>query len=70
MLSTKELVIGLPKISFEKDRLCGECQQGKQTKILFKSKNIISTSRPLKLLHMDLIGPSKTMSLGRLCTCC
>ena len=63
-LAKKDLVIGLPKISFEKDRLCGACQQGKQTKISFKSKNIVSTSRPLQLLHMDLIGPSRTMSLG------
>ena len=63
-LAKKELVIGLPKISFEKDRLCGACQQGKQTKVSFKSKNIVSTSRPLQLLHMDLIGPSRTMSLG------
>ena len=63
-LVKKDLVIGLPKLSFEKDRLCGICQQGKQTKIYFKSKNIVSTSRPLQLLHMDLIGPSRTMSLG------
>ena len=49
---------------FEKHRLCEACQQGKQTKISFKSRNIVSTSRPLQLLHMDLIGPSKTMSLG------
>ena len=63
-LAKKELVIGLPKISFEKDKLCGACQQGKQTKISFKSKNVVSTSRPLQLLHMDLIGPSRTSSLG------
>ena len=53
------MIIGLPKISFEKDRLCGACQQGKQTKISFKSKNIVFTSRPLQLLHMDLIGPQE-----------
>ena len=35
-LVKKNLVIGLPKISFEKDRLCGACQQGKQTKISSK----------------------------------
>ena len=63
-LVKNNLVIGLPKISFEKDRLCGACQQGKKTKISFKSTNIISTSRPLQLLHMNLIGPSRTMSLG------
>ena len=55
-------------MSFEKNRLCGACQQGKQTKISFKFKNIVSTSRPLQLLHMDLIGPFRTMSLGgKLC---
>ena len=58
------MVIGLSKISFEKDGLCVTCQQGKQTKISFKSKNIVSTSRPLKLLHMNLIGPSRIISLG------
>jgi len=25
---------------------------------------MVSTSRPLELLHMDLFGPSRTMSLG------
>ena len=58
------MIIGLPKISFKKDSLRAACQQEKQTKISFKSKNIIFTSRPLQLLHMDLIGPSRTMSLG------
>jgi len=27
-------------------------------------KNCVSTSKPFKLLHMDLFGPSRTMSLG------
>ena len=62
-LFKKELVTGLPKIFFGKDRLCGVCQQGKQTKISFKSKNIVSNSKPLQLLHMDLISPSRTISL-------
>lgn len=53
-LSNKDLVIGLPKIKFEKDRLCDACQMGKQTRTSFSSKNIVSTSRPLQLLHMDL----------------
>ena len=30
----------------------------------FKLKNVVSSSRPLELLHMDLFGPSRTMSLG------
>ena len=30
----------------------------------FKIKNVVSSLRPLELLHMDLFGPSRTMSLG------
>ncbi|KAI5391904.1 hypothetical protein KIW84_076634 [Lathyrus oleraceus] len=37
---------------------------GKQTRVSFKSKNVISTSRPLELIHMNLFGPSRTKSLG------
>ena len=59
-----ELVRGLPKISFEKDKVCEACQMGKQIKTSFKNKNFISTSRPLELLHMDLFGPSRTTILG------
>ena len=36
----------------------------KQIKNSFKNKKkIISTSRPLKLLYIDIFGPSKTSSL-------
>nr|KYP31345.1 Retrovirus-related Pol polyprotein from transposon TNT 1-94 [Cajanus cajan] len=63
-LSRKELVIGLPKLKFSKEKLCDACQKGKQVKASFKSKNQISTTRPLQLIHMDLFGPSRTMSLG------
>ena len=60
----KDLVVGLPKIKFSKDHLCDACQMGKQTRISFKSKNIVSSTRPLELLHMDLFGPSRIKSLG------
>jgi len=63
-LISKDLVVGLPKLKFEKDHICEACQKGKQIKISFKLKNIVSTSKPLKLLHMDLFGPSRIMSLG------
>ena len=52
----------LPKLKFEKDHICEACQKGKQTKHSFKSKNMVSTSKPLELLQMDLFGPSRTMS--------
>jgi len=63
-LISKDLVIGLPKLKFEKDRLCDACQKGKQVRVSFKSKNIVSTTQPLQLLHMDLFGPFRTMSFG------
>jgi len=28
-IASKELVIGLPKLKFEKDKVCEECQKGK-----------------------------------------
>ncbi|CAJ2637485.1 unnamed protein product [Trifolium pratense] len=63
-LAKRDLVIGLPKIKFVKDKLCDACQKGKQTKSTFKPKNVVSTTRPLQLLHMDLFGPSRTRSFG------
>ena len=56
-LIKNELVKGLPRIAFKKKKLCTACQIGKQVKIFFKSKNHISTERPLELLHIDLFGP-------------
>ena len=55
---------GLPDFKFEKDKIGEACQIGKQTKSSFKSKNVISTTRPLQLLHMNLFGPSKIASYG------
>ncbi|KAL4025857.1 hypothetical protein IC575_014263 [Cucumis melo] len=63
-ISKNCLVRGLPNFKFEKDKVCDACQMGKQTKSSFKSKNVISTSRPLQLLYMDLFGPSRITSYG------
>ena len=46
-LISNDLVIGLPKLIFENDRLCDACQKGKQVRVSFKSKNIVSTTQPL-----------------------
>ena len=45
------LVEGLSKIKFEKDKMCDACQ-GKQIRISFKSKDIVSTTKPLELLYI------------------
>jgi len=56
--------IGISKLKFEKHKLCEACQKGKQVKHSFQCKNVVSTSKLLELLHIDLFGPSRTMSLG------
>jgi hypothetical protein len=33
------------------------CQAGKRVGTTHQSKNLMMTSRPLELLHMDLFGP-------------
>lgn len=63
-LAKNDLVKGLPHITYEKEKLCDACQMGKQFKTSFKSKNHISTERPLELLHIDLFGPTRTRSLS------
>jgi len=63
-LVSKNLVEGLPTLKYEKDKICKACQKGKQKKNVFKTKNFVSTTRPLELLHMDMFGRSCTMSLG------
>jgi hypothetical protein len=42
--------------------LCKHCQQGKETKTKFKSKEY-STTRPLEIVHIDLVGPTRTNGL-------
>ena len=56
-LQKNEHILGLTNVVFEKDRLCSACQAGKQVCAPHPAKNILTSSRPLKLLHMDLFGP-------------
>ncbi|CAL9004462.1 unnamed protein product, partial [Prunus brigantina] len=63
-LSKNECVRGLPKLSGKSAGMCGACQLGKQVKSAHKSISYISTSQPLDLLHMDLVGPVQTESIG------
>jgi transposase InsO family protein len=57
-------VLGLTDVCFEKDRPCAACQVGKQVGSSHHSKNVMTTSRPLELLHMDLFGPVAYLSIG------
>ena len=57
------LVVGLPRINIKQDIKCDTCLKNKMVFISHKSKNVISTKRPLELLHMDLFGPTRVLSL-------
>jgi hypothetical protein len=59
-----EHVLGLTNVCFKKDRPCAACQAGKQVGSTHHNKNVITTSRPLELLHMDLFGPVAYFSIG------
>ena len=63
-ISKCDAVVGLPK--FEKiDRcICEPCQIGKQVKSKHPSVASVQTSKPLELLHIDLMGPTRVQSLG------
>ena len=63
-ISRKNLVNGLPKLDYKKNHFCDSCQKGKMHKSSHRSKDVISTKRPLELLYIDLFGPSRIASLN------
>jgi transposase InsO family protein len=63
-IANKEFIKDLPKIAKTSKGVCGPCQLGKQTRAAHKKNLGILTSRNLELLHMDLMGPTRTASLG------
>ena len=63
-LSNHEIVRRLPKLGKPSNAICGPCQLGKQTRAAHKKINAMVTSYPLELIHIDLMGPTWTESLG------
>jgi hypothetical protein len=63
-LQKDDHILRLTNIVFKKDRPCGACQARKQVGAHHHAKNIITTIRPLKMLHMDLFGPVAYISIG------
>nr|GEY69651.1 retrovirus-related Pol polyprotein from transposon TNT 1-94 [Tanacetum cinerariifolium] len=59
-----DVVIGLPKMKFEKDHLCFACEQGKIHQKHHKSKMTSASNKPLYLLHMDLCGLMRVQSIN------
>ncbi|GJZ89112.1 retrovirus-related pol polyprotein from transposon TNT 1-94 [Tanacetum coccineum] len=60
-LASKELVRNLPKLKFDQ-HFCDACKIRKQAHASHKARNIVSTTRCLEILHMDLFGPSAVWS--------
>jgi transposase InsO family protein len=63
-IAGKDIVKGLPKMEKTERGICGSCQLGKQTRAAHKKTSGIQTSRNLELLHIDIMGPTRTASLG------
>ena len=58
-ISKCDAVVGLPKFENIDKCICGPCQIGKQIKSKHPSVASDQTSRPLELLHIDLMGPAR-----------
>jgi hypothetical protein len=61
-VNKREAVKEMPQITKPTNTLCKHFQQGKQTKTWFKSKEY-STTKPLEIVHTDLVGPTTTKGL-------
>jgi hypothetical protein len=63
-LMKHDLFIGLNNdIIFRKHKLYSACQANKQVGNIHPIKSVISTSRSLKLFHIDLFGPTTRRSI-------
>nr|GEX21637.1 retrovirus-related Pol polyprotein from transposon TNT 1-94 [Tanacetum cinerariifolium] len=62
-LASKDLVRNLPKLKFDQ-HFCDAFKIRKQAHASHKSKNMVSMTRCLELLRMDVFGPSTIRSYG------
>ncbi|GJX95666.1 retrovirus-related pol polyprotein from transposon TNT 1-94 [Tanacetum coccineum] len=62
-LASKKLVRNLPKLKFDQ-HFCDAYKMGKEAHASHESKNIVSTTRCLELLYMDLFSPSAVRIYG------
>ena len=67
LLSNKRMVEGLLRIGNSCDK-CEACILGKQHMLPFNCRNSRRTRVPLELVHYDLVGPMKTISIGGVLT--
>nr|GEV25639.1 copia protein [Tanacetum cinerariifolium] len=63
-LARKDLLIGLPRLKFEKDHLCSACQLEKSKKHTYSPKTESTNLEVLNTLHMDLCGPIRVQKIN------
>ncbi|GJR93046.1 hypothetical protein Tco_0265220 [Tanacetum coccineum] len=63
-LAKDGLARGIPKLKFQKDRLCSACALGKSKKSSHQPKAEDTNQEKLYLLHMDLCGPMHVESIN------
>lgn len=54
-LVARELILGLSKTKFSEDMICDACTKMKDVKSSFKPIKVVSKSKPLELLHIEII---------------
>nr|GEY23055.1 integrase, catalytic region, zinc finger, CCHC-type, peptidase aspartic, catalytic [Tanacetum cinerariifolium] len=64
-LTKHDLVDGLLKFKYIKDHLCFAFERGKSKKSSHPSKLVPNTLSKLELLHMDLCGPMRVVTINR-----
>ncbi|GJT62894.1 retrovirus-related pol polyprotein from transposon TNT 1-94 [Tanacetum coccineum] len=64
LLSKKDVMIGLPKLKYNKDQLCSSCEVSKAKRSSFKTMVVLSSKGRLNLLHMDLCDPMRVASIN------
>ena len=64
IVSKHEPMLGILKFNKVSNVACGQCQFRKQTKAKHLDTQTSATSRPLELLHLDLMGPTRIESIG------
>ena len=58
-----ELVKNMPEF-LSNAQVCETCQQGKQTKLSFQANQVRKANQKLQLIHTNVCGPMKTISLS------
>ncbi|GKD93096.1 retrovirus-related pol polyprotein from transposon TNT 1-94, partial [Tanacetum coccineum] len=64
LLSKNDILNGLPKLKFVKEKLCSSCELGKANRIYFKTIAVTRSKKWLDLLHMDLYGLMRVESIN------